>query len=120
MAKSIHPSLSCLLPFYTIPIFPLLNRKIFHLLFSILFLDAHYILNLFYTQRNILPEAICCCFFMPCYCLMVYMPCIHIPSFMATTANIRHVVIGKFSLFINKLPEAICCCLQTCYVYDSC
>ena len=49
---------------------------------------------------------------------MVYMPCIHIPSFMATTANIRHVVIGKFSLFINKLPEAICCCLQTCYVYD--
>ena len=37
MAKSIHPSLSCLLPFYTIPIFPLLNRKIFHLLVSILF-----------------------------------------------------------------------------------
>ena len=32
MATSIHPSLSCLLPFYTIPIFPLLNRKIFHLL----------------------------------------------------------------------------------------
>ena len=73
MAKSIHPSLSCLLPFYTIPIFPLLNRKIFHLLASfLLFLDAHYILNLFYTLRNILPEAICCCFFMPCYCLMVY------------------------------------------------
>ena len=32
MAISIHPSLSCLLPFYTIPIFPLLNQKIFHLL----------------------------------------------------------------------------------------
>ena len=36
MATSIHPSihqsLSCLLPFYTIPIFPLLNRKIFHVL----------------------------------------------------------------------------------------
>ena len=39
MATSIHPSLSCLLPFYTIPIFPLLN--LFHL--------------------DILPEAICCC-----------------------------------------------------------
>ena len=51
------------------------------------------------NPMNILPE-VCCCFSMPCYCLMVYMPCIHIPSFMATTANIRHVVIGKFSLFL--------------------
>ena len=32
MATCIHSSRSCLLPFYTIPIFPLLNRKIFHLL----------------------------------------------------------------------------------------
>ena len=32
MATCINSSLSCLLPFYTIPIFPLLNRKIFHLL----------------------------------------------------------------------------------------
>ena len=32
MATSIYPSLSCLIPFYTIPIFPLLSRKIFHLL----------------------------------------------------------------------------------------
>ena len=31
MATCIHSSRSCLLPFYTIPIFPLLNRKIFHL-----------------------------------------------------------------------------------------
>ena len=29
MATCIHPSLSCLPPFYTIPIFPLLNRKIY-------------------------------------------------------------------------------------------
>ena len=48
-------------------------------------------------------------------CCIVDMPCMHIPSFMATTANIRYILIGKF---INKLPEAICCCLQTCYVYD--
>ena len=32
MATCIHSSRSCLPPFYTIPIFPLLNRKIFHLL----------------------------------------------------------------------------------------
>ena len=32
MATCIHSSRSCVLPFYTIPIFPLLNRKIFHLL----------------------------------------------------------------------------------------
>ena len=32
MATCIHSSRSCLLPFYTIPIFPLLNQKIFHLL----------------------------------------------------------------------------------------
>ena len=38
MATCIHSSRSCLPPFYTIPIFLLLNRKIFHLLvyFSIL------------------------------------------------------------------------------------
>ena len=32
MATCIHSSWSCLPPFYTIPIFPLLNLKIFHLL----------------------------------------------------------------------------------------
>ena len=32
MATCIHSSRSCPPPFYTIPIFPLLNRKIFHLL----------------------------------------------------------------------------------------
>ena len=32
-SQCIHPFRSCLPPFYDIPIFPLLNRKIFHLLF---------------------------------------------------------------------------------------
>ena len=32
MATCIHSSGSCLPPFYTIPIFPLLKRKVFHLL----------------------------------------------------------------------------------------
>ena len=40
MATCIHSSRSCLPPFYTIPIFPLLNRKIFHLLVSYLFFDV--------------------------------------------------------------------------------
>ena len=35
MATCINSSRSCLPPFYTIPIFPLLNRKIFHLLVNI-------------------------------------------------------------------------------------
>ena len=35
MATCIHSSRSCLPPFYTIPVFPLLNRKIFHLLVSL-------------------------------------------------------------------------------------
>ena len=39
MATCIHSSRSCLLPFYTIPIFPLLNRMIFHLLVKINFAD---------------------------------------------------------------------------------
>ena len=51
----IHPGLV-----YTIPIFPLLNRNIFHLLVSFLFFAPHCILNL---MRGILllPGAIYCC-----------------------------------------------------------
>ena len=78
MATCIHSSRSCPLPFYTIPIFPLLNRKIFHLLVSFLFFAAHCILAL----RNILPEAICCCLqtcnvdvvLLVMYCM--YIPCL--------------------------------------------
>ena len=36
-----HSSRSCLLPFYTIPIFPLLNRKIFHLLVNKVYLHVY-------------------------------------------------------------------------------
>ena len=46
MATCIHSSRSCLPPFYTIPIFPLLNRKIFHLLLLFFFFAAHCILAL--------------------------------------------------------------------------
>ena len=60
MAISIHPSRSCLLPFYTVPIFPLLNQKIFHLLVSSLFLGCTLHIKFVSTLWNIFPEAICC------------------------------------------------------------
>ena len=44
MATCIHSSRSCLPPFYTIPVFPLLNRKIFHLL-------VHYYNGILYARR---------------------------------------------------------------------
>ena len=50
MATCIHSSRSCLLPFYTIPIFPLLNRKIFHLL---VYCRSG---NVFFGVKNILCE----------------------------------------------------------------
>ena len=60
MGICIHPSRSCLPPFYTIPIFPLSNRRILHLLVSFpSFLDAYCIFYLY--SENALPEAICCC-----------------------------------------------------------
>ena len=88
--SSIHPSLSCLLPFYTIPIFPLWNRKIFHLLVSFLFLDVatRPITFLFYSLRNILPEASCCClatsYF---YAALLELCYVCTPTFIATIAN---------------------------------
>ena len=72
MATSIQPSRSCLLPFYTIPIFPLFNRKTLHLLV------IYNIWAIFYSER--LPEAICCCLqtgsvavvLLAMYCLRLY------------------------------------------------
>ena len=58
----------------------------------------------------LLPEAICC-YLQTCYVygVLLTLQCTYIPSFMATTANIRvHLV--------YLLPEAICCCLQSCCV----
>ena len=84
MATCIHSSRSCLLPFYTIPIFPLLNRKIFHLLVSFLFFAAHCILAL----RNILPGAIYCCLHTCCVYVMLSEVCyVCMPTFIATIAN---------------------------------
>ena len=69
MATCIHPSRSCLLPFYNIPIFPLLNQKIFHLLVSFLFLDAHCI---YFILSGIL---YCLRVFVVVYILVVFISC---------------------------------------------
>ena len=66
MATSIHSSLSCLLPFYTIPIFPLFKLKDFSFTCLLPFFRCTlHITFLFYSLRNIyldkLPEAIYCC-----------------------------------------------------------
>ena len=100
---SIHPSLSCLLPFYTIPIFPLLNRKIFHLLVSFLFLDAHYIFT--YTEEYRYIACLCCCFFMP-NCLML--------------CQLSLLQLLIWTSYLDRLPEAICCYLQTYTVNECC
>ena len=83
MAKSIHPSIHpCVVSF--------------------LFIPSLYIL--LYTLRNILPEAVCCCFFMPCYwnCLM-YMY-VHV-------CQLSLLQLLIWISYLDRLPEAICCCL---------
>ena len=110
MATCIHSSRSCLPPFYTIPIFPLLNRKIFHLLVSFLFFCC----TLHITLRNILPGAIYCCLHTCCVYVVLSELC-----YVAMYANFHCYygpVIGIFIHFKERLPEAICCCLQTCNV----
>ena len=82
MATCIHSSRSCLPPFYTIPIFPLLNRKIFHLLVS-------FLLHIkFYALRNILPGAIYCCLHTCCVNVVLSELCyVCMPTFIATIGN---------------------------------
>ena len=108
MATCIHSSQSCLLPFYTIPIFPLLNRKIFHLLVSFLFFAAHCILAL----TNILAGAIYCCFVFMLCCRKCFM-------YVCQLSLLQLLIWAGYRHFRERLPEAICCCLQTCNVYGT-
>ena len=102
MATCIHPSQSCLPPFYTIPIFPLLNSTCLLPFFGCT-------LHLFYTLRNIiLPEVICCCLHTCClYIVLLELCYIYLPISLLLWASY---------IFKDRLPEAICCCLQTCSV----
>ena len=108
MATCIHSSRSCLPPFYTIPIFPLLNQKIFHLLVSFLFL-----LHTAYYSEEYMPGAIYCC---------LHTCCVYVVLSVCMYTNLHCYtcyygpVIGIFLHFKERWPEAICCCLQTCNV----
>ena len=98
-----HSFRSCLLPFYTILIFPLSNRS-FTCLLSFFCCTLHI---KFYTLRNIiLPGAIYCCLHTCCVYVVLSEVCYQLS--LLIWASYRH--------FKERLPEAICCCLQTCNV----
>ena len=115
MATSIHPSLSCPLPFYTIPIFPLFNRNIFHLYTCLLtfFGCTLHITFLFYTLKNILPEAICCCFFMGIVLCMYIHVCqrslLQVP--VMWTDCLRLCVVVYKLILLNVLLVMYCMCV---------
>ena len=87
MATCINSSRSCLPPFYTIPIFPHLNRKIFHLLVSFLFFAALCILSSeeYNSLRLLFTHLLCLCRVVGIVCT---------PTFIATIANM-----GQFYSF---------------------
>ena len=143
MATSIHPSIPVLSPsFLYHPYIPSFQSKDFSFTCLLPFFGCtlHNILN------NILPQAICCCFFMPCYlmyaCQLLLLQLLIWASFnldrlpggyllLFTTYTVIDVLLimcllaffvtsadksQLFMLFTNILPEAICC-LETLNVY---
>ena len=111
MATCIHSSRSCLPPFYTIPIFPLLNRKIFHLLVSFLFL-LH---TAYYSEEYIAWGYLLLFTHLLCLCRVVGIVLCMYANFHCYTCYYGPVI-GIFIHFKERWPEAICCCLQTCNV----
>ena len=97
MVTSIHSSRSCLPPFYTIPIFPLLNERFFIYLSPFFFCCTLHIK--FYALWNII---------ISCGYLLLF-------SHLLCLCRNCVMYIGIFH-FKERLPEAICCCLQTCNV----
>ena len=93
MATSIHPSIPVLSPsFLYHPYIPSFQSKDFSFTCLLPFFGC----TLHISLRNILPQAICCCSFMPCYlnCLM-------------------YACLLQFLMCqLDRWPEAICCCLQ--------
>ena len=111
MSTCIHSSRSCLPPFYTIPIFPLLNRKIFHLLVSFLFL-LH---TAYYSEEYIAWGYLLLFTHLLCLCRVVGIVLCMYANFHCYNCYYGPVI-GIFIHFKERLPEAICCCLQTCNV----
>ena len=78
--------------------FPLLNRKIFHLLVSFLFLDAHYIFTYAEEYRYIA-------------CMRVFVVVSLCYVIGIVQLSLQQLLI--WTSYLDRLPEAICCCLQT-------
>ena len=116
MATCIHSSRSCLLPFYTIPIFPLLNRKIFHL--SPFFFCCTLHIKCYALRNIILPGDIYCCLHTCCVYVMLSEVCyVCMPTFIATIANNYGPVIGilkrdclRLFAVVYKLVMLMLCC----------
>ena len=132
-----HACFSCL---PSIPLVPLLEPKIFHLLVSFLFYAPCIILRGIYCLRlfclyavclsccwncvcppsllirisYILPEATCCCL-QTCNVnvVLLVMYCMCLLAFIVT---ITQLWVCLISLLIIILLKAVCCCLQTCNV----
>ena len=112
MATCIHSSRSCLPPFYTIPMFPLLNRKVFHLLVSFLFFLLH---TAYYSEEYIAWGYL----LLFTHTLVVFMSCCrNCVMYVCQLSALQSYgpVIGICIQFKERLPEGICCCLQTCNV----
>ena len=110
MATCIYSSRYCLPPFYTIPIFPLLNRKIFHLLVSFLFL-LHTAYKILCSEEYIY---YCLRLFIVVYTLFVFMSCCW--NCVMYVCQLSLLIWAGYRHFKERLPESICCCLQTCNV----
>ena len=118
MATSIHPSIPVLSPsFLYHPYIPSLESKDFSFTCLLSFFGCtRPITFLFYSLRNILPEAICCCL-ATSYFYAALLDCVMYMYADFQCYNCKYgPVIG---IFIDRLPEAMCCCLQTYTVNDA-
>ena len=63
-----------------------------------------------------MPEAIRCCFFVPCYSIIGN--CLTYSCQVSLLQLLIHVWASYRHFYLDRLPEAIYCCLQTYTVYD--
>ena len=110
MATCTHSSWSCLLPFYTIPIFPLLNRKDF----SFTCLLSFFCCTLHISSEEYIAWGYLLLFtHLLCLCRVVgSVLCMYV----CQLSLLQLLIWAGYRQFKERLPEAICCCLQTCNV----
>ena len=105
MATCIHPAIPVLSPsFLYHPYIPSLNRKIFHVLVSFLFMDAHCI---YFILSGIL------------YCLRIFVVVYILVVFISCCWNC--VICANFHCYYRPVIAILdclrlCCCVHTCSV----